>query len=50
MLWHMKGFFRHLVPLVLAVACVAAIEEPYSTSKADTRSVATNASRSASIA
>ena len=40
MLWHMKGFFRHLVPLVLSVACVAAIEEPYSTSKADTRELA----------
>ena len=40
MLWHMKGFFRHLVPLVLTIACLAAIEEPYSTSKADTRELA----------
>jgi hypothetical protein len=40
MLWHMKGFFRHLVPLVLSIACVAALEEPYSSSKADTRELA----------
>jgi hypothetical protein len=40
MLWHMKGVFRHLVPLVLAVACVAALEEPYSINKADTRELA----------
>ena len=40
MLWHMKGFFRHLVPLVLSIACVAALEEPYSSTKADTRELA----------
>ena len=40
MLWHMQGMFRHAVPLVLAVACVLALEEPYSIAKADTRELA----------
>jgi hypothetical protein len=40
MLWHMRGFFRILVPVVLTVACIAALEEPYSNSKADSREMA----------
>jgi 4-amino-4-deoxy-L-arabinose transferase-like glycosyltransferase len=40
MLWHMTGVIRHVVPLVLAVACVLALEEPYSIAKADTRELA----------
>jgi hypothetical protein len=40
MLWHMKGMFKHLVPLVLAVSCIAALEAPYAITKADAREMA----------
>lgn len=40
MLWHLRGFLAHAVPLVLAISCVLAIEEPYATAKADTRELA----------
>ena len=41
MLAHLpSALLRHAVPLVLAVACVLAIEEPYSIDKADSRPLA----------
>ncbi len=40
MLWHMKGIWKHLVPLVLSIACLAAIAQPYTIDKADTRELA----------
>jgi hypothetical protein len=40
MLSHLRGFARHAVPLVLAISCALALDEPYSNPKADSRDLA----------
>ena len=40
MLAHAGGILRHAVPMVIALSCLLAIEEPYSHAKADSRELA----------